>query len=576
MAYSYQIQFVAAGYNAVIPTNNIILEGGWETGTMIWREKIGSFKIGRNKNSTIYDTLESWFDDKTKFASRIYIKILKNNVEDSIHWFGVKWGTINEHLKTYTVQPIPYDFWGQYFEHTKDLIYKGAVPGTDHNLTYYNTTGTYPYINGQSIDALIQTIKTFATENSSWLDTDIVSSFLNQDNYEGGGAVGTFRGMPLDYVTGEQSYLDRGGFDTLTGYSFSDLLRWFTLLRTFVFFDSNDKLRFEHIKFFNDKLTDNAVDFSSYIKNYDDEWNYEEPNIPVLESLSMKEGDDDTDDDFNKIDIIYSNITNRPDSTSIDFISDLYSNIKHLGTPAAVGVDLILFSGFANHVYKLFNSTMNTFSSDGNSFDVTWDVGDVCWSQDFRAESEYHQFTFTAEIASITGSFAVTIYSRASGGLSSSLTVNSTGTTSGTLTISSAGAFDDAYLRIVSLSGSAAAGWITLTDATTSTNSITPTVDGIVSGTPQTNGAMSMANIFDRWWQDDRMAHSGTFDSTPYTFDGTIYNLRRKTMNFYYADAINPLYGFNDGDRVGRIDKWKHKLDSGEFYEIDVIYQEDD
>ncbi|KKK91696.1 hypothetical protein LCGC14_2710350, partial [marine sediment metagenome] len=431
--------------------------------------------------------------------------ILKDEVEDSIHWFGVKWGVLNKELHTYVVQPIPYDFWGQYFEHTKDLVYTGAVPGADWVVTFYNTTGTFPYMGALSVDTIKSTLQTFVTENSSWPSSDIVSSFLSQDAYEDTSPVGTFRGMAKDYVTEEESYLSRGGFDTLTGYSFADILKYLTLFRVLVFFDSNDKLRFEHIKFFNDKLIDNAVDFSSYINDYDEEWSYINPEIPVLEKMKMSNEDDDTDEDFLEIDVIYSNIRNRPDAAVIEFQSGLKSNMKNL-FPDNYADDLVLFSGLANHTYKWFDSTMTAFASAGNSFEITYASDQVCWSNDFYVDDEFHDFTLVVEIASITGSFAVVIYSRGSGGLSSAITINSTGTGGGTLTISPAGDFEDGYLRIIALSAGSAVGWITLIDATTPVNSITPTIDGTISGDPQTNGAMSIANIFAKWWQDDRIA----------------------------------------------------------------------
>ncbi|KKL19001.1 hypothetical protein LCGC14_2469840, partial [marine sediment metagenome] len=96
-----------------------------------------------------------------------------------------------------------------------------------------------------------------------------------------------------------------------------------------------------------------------------------------------------------------------------------------------------------------------------------------------------------------------------------------------------------------------------------------------ISGDPQTNGAMSIANIFAKWWQDDRIARDATMGGDAYVFNSTKYNLKRKTINIHYSAVINPLYGFNDGDRIGRIQSWKRSLDT-DYYEIDVIYQEDE
>jgi len=97
----------------------------------------------------------------------------------------------------------------------------------------------------------------------------------------------------------------------------------------------------------------------------------------------------------------------------------------------------------------------------------------------------------------------------------------------------------------------------------------------VISGDVVTNGAFGVGNIFDAYWQDDRISRTGEFNGDAYDFTGTQYNLRRETLKFYYSGVIQPLYGFDDGTRTGKIEKWKRSLDT-DFYEIDVIYQEDE
>lgn len=567
--HTYQLRFNTGSYAELLPSNSVILKGEWETGTMIWREKISGIKIGRAKNATIYDTLESYFEDDTKFTIPIYIKVLKDSVEKSVHKFGVKWGKLNKDVKTYSVQPVLYDLWGQYFEATKDISIDRSVPGTV-GTSFYNVSGTYQWLANMATEATIkEVVLDLSTDQSGWLEANIVSSFIWQSNYEGGGAVGTFQGMPLDYVTGEQSYLKGGGMITGQTNTFSDLLEWLTLFRTFVFFDSNDKLRFEHIKFFNDKLNDNAVDYSAFIKSYDNEWSYEDSSIPVVETFEMNE--DDYDKDFSLQNVVYSDLRNRSDTQTIAYTSSLFSQL----TTGSYQEALNVWAGLYNHVYKWFDEDMDDFDSDFNSFDVEWDVsaGDVNFGSNDFVTGQYQPFAFYADIAGISGEFTATIFDRsAATAISNVITVNSVGTTSGTITTTESAT--DAYLHIrgtVSNSG-AADGWITLDHPSVT---IIPTIDGIKSASPKTNGAMSMANIFEKWWQDDRAARKGTYNSTLYTFDGTRYNLKRKDIRIYYSGVINPLYGFNDGTRVGRIRAWEHDLDT-DFYQIEIEYQEDE
>ena len=101
--HTYELKFGTGSYAEILPTNSVTTKGEWIVGTNIWRESITELKIGRLKNPTIYDALESWFSDNTKFETKIFVRILKNSVEQSVHWFGVKWGTIDKRQKTYIV-----------------------------------------------------------------------------------------------------------------------------------------------------------------------------------------------------------------------------------------------------------------------------------------------------------------------------------------------------------------------------------------------------------------------------------------------------------------------------------------
>lgn len=582
MKYTYQIKFGDEDYvDLYLYDTN--LEGDWVQDTMIWREKLSECKISGALNNvvddgigdTIYNTLETWFEDSTKFATQIFIKVLKNNVQDSVHWFGIKWGKLNKELKTYIVTPELYDYWGQYFESIRDIRFASSVSGSPIP-SYYNTGTTYPYINRIAIGAedLESVVKDVATFNNAWPSSDIVSSFLWQDNDEEDDSINTFQGMPGDYVTGVESYLKRAGIYVGNSITFSDVLKWLLLFRCYAFFDSNNKLRFEHMSYFNTKLANNAVNFSAYLNDYDDEFEYDNYNIPTLEKLSMQSNEVD-DADFAPVNIIYSQIRHRPDIQTIEHSFDLYSNMSLLDAP----IDDVstLYGALANHTYTFFDIDLTTFSNTKNLLDITWNVGagEVnCGSNDFRIY-DGDDYTFTAVLSVLTGQFKVGLYDRSGDTLiSNEITVSSTGTTSDTLTATADS--NDGFLKVtatVSNTG-AATGYITLIDTDTRMIVI-PTNDGANSGSPKTNGAMSAANIFDSYWQDDRLAFTATANDKSYDFDNTLYNLRRKTVKFHYSGVINPLFGFNDGTRIGKIEKLKRSLDT-DFYEIDVIYREDE
>ena len=84
-----------------------------------------------------------------------------------------------------------------------------------------------------------------------------------------------------------------------------------------------------------------------------------------------------------------------------------------------------------------------------------------------------------------------------------------------------------------------------------------------------------MYNIINNYWKDNGLARTATYNGVALTFNNTEYNLRRDTVKFFYDGVINPLYGFNDGTRIALIEKWKRSPETG-FYEIDLIYQEDE
>lgn len=566
MKYTYQISFNGSDYLSLYPNTDLMMVGDWEEGTMIWREKISELKIAKALNDTVYDTLETYFEDETYFDTRIYVKVLKNAVQDSLHWFGIKWGKPNKELKTYEVQPNIYDLWAQHFEAVKDVPYPIAfVDGVVYS--YYGESTTYPYVNQITVNdsRLREAINDIVNENTTFPSSDVVSSFMWQDAYEDASAVGTYQGMPKDYVTGKESYLSRAGVTGSRGKSFSDILEWLKIFRVRAFFDTNDKFRFEHISFFNDRLTDNAVDFSSYIKDYNESWSYENTSIPTLEILKMNK-DDDSPEDFQDVAIKYSNVRNRPDAQTVDFTSSFYSDFTTMG----VADDLAIFGATPNTAYKWFNIDMASLTEDGNSISAVSDtIGQYCGSNDFNCAIAGYSLTVNASVCS--GDFNFYIVDRSTGTtISNVVSVTSTGETTGTLTTTATQ--PDAFLRIESTATGTLTAWITLDYEF---RFAVPTIPGASSGNSVSNGAMSAANIVEAWWQDDRLSKKGVIFGSDYVFTSSQFNLRRETLKFHYSGVINPLYGFDDGTRVGKIEKWKRSLDT-DFYEIDVIYQEDE
>jgi len=569
MKYTYQISFNGSDYSDLSLTD-VQMSGEWITGTKIWRENISDLKITKTENSSIYDTLETWFTDSSKFTTRIFVKIYKNSVEDSTHWFGIKWGKINRETKTYEVQPLAYDYWSQYFESAIEETTKTVSSITNYH--YHNITQPYTYLGRINNAAILEeVIKDMVTDISDWSSSNIVSTILFGDSNESGTAVSTYRGIDVDYVTGEQSLLIGSGLVSLRGNTFNDILQALQSIRVFCFFDSNNKFRFEHIKFFNDKLTSNAVDYSAYIEDYDDVWSYENTLIPVVENIKFS-NDTVDDDDFGQKTITYSSIKNRPDTQFADY----NFNIKtYLGTSAGNLSDNLIFLGSnKNTSYKFFNGDFSVlFSTDGNYLNINGgSSGQYCGSNDFT-RSTTSTYALTVNVSSISGSFDIYLEERSSGTLfSNKATISTTGLQSFTLT-PIAGTPNDLYLKIESTSiGATLECWVVLDAGSTYT---VHNIQGAATGNVINNGALSVANVIDKYWRHDRLSINAFTNGSDYTAVDTQYNLRREDIRIHFSGVINPLYGFNDGTRIGMIEKWERDLDT-DYYTISVIYQEDE
>lgn len=568
MKYTYQIQFGASDYLDLSLTD-IEMTGGWEAETMIWREKISEMKITKAENETVYNTLEAWFDDKDYFETMIKVKILKETVQDSIHWFGIKWGKLNKHLTTYEVEPNVYDKWGQYMEAYVETEQKLTGLGDFYN--YHDDTWPYAYTGYNSKPVRFHNVVTKAfTTGTGWIAADIVSSLFNDDDDEVGTPMPAYQGMKSDYMTDEQSYLFDCGLLTTQKHTPKEVIGWLKLFNTWIWFDDNDKLRYEHISYLNDKLTDNAVDFSAYMNDYDEAYEYENTSIPVLETISLSENDD-FGDDFVVQNVQYSDVRNRIDTIKIDNSFQLITDLNYYSSDT-IDDDLVLFSGLENHVYELRNDDMTSFDSDFNSFDIAWNVSDVCGSQNIEITNGF-AYAVTVTTTTYTGLMRTYLEDRSTGDIISNIiNITRPGGSSGTLTATAYAEDGRVVIEGHTDASGTAVGWITLTH---SNYVMVPNIEGAISSDVITNGPFGIGNIFDAYWQDDRISRSGDFNSKTYDFTSTQYNLRRNPLKFHYSAVINPLYGFNDGTRVGKIDKWKRWLDT-DFYEIDVIYQEDE
>lgn len=575
MAYTYKISFDGSVYqNINVPMIESV--GNWVTNTFIWREKLSEVKINKANNPAIYTQLETWFTDATKFTTRIYIQVLKNGVQESLHWFGIKWGEIDQDKTFYKVSPEIYDdYANKLLPYLKSIEDSTFINDAVIELVNQATTN-YDYLEDWGRTNLGDFIKDKIDNVSVISGSDVVSSILLGDAYEDTSTVTTTYGMLIDYVTSTYSVFkyavvnfDNKTWNEMTIESIFEMLRVFQI---YPFFDSNGKLRFEHLKFFEDKLIDNAVSIS--LEQVDDNFKYEDSQLIVYEELSLQTEEAETDEDWGKLPITYSGIRNRIDSTEqIYSLTNWFTNASYFNTNYADFTNyFVIFAGFQNHVMNWSNVDMLTFTAANHYLTFTGGNANECGSKNFKSYNT--GFTLIANVVSITGSLEVSVYSRATGINSDVITWTTTGAKSETLTLID-GNKSDNYLKLQWSGGpgNSFEGWLNLYN-TPGGVFINPWAVGSASTTNVMNGPFSKANILNSYWTYGRAAKAGTMNGSAKTFDSTAYNLNRGTLKKYYATVPNPLFGLNDGTRIGRIKSWKRVIDTG-YFELDLSYQED-
>ena len=90
MAKHYYISFNSVDFTEIFPDNNPVGTKSQLQGTRIWREEVDEIKLTKTSNSSVYDTLHSYFIDKTKFDTEIEIEIYSGTKTSGVlYWKGL-------------------------------------------------------------------------------------------------------------------------------------------------------------------------------------------------------------------------------------------------------------------------------------------------------------------------------------------------------------------------------------------------------------------------------------------------------------------------------------------------------
>lgn len=579
MIYTYQIALGGSDYQNLELTHDVEMSGAWVDGTMIWREKIKELKINKALNRSIFDTLQTDFTDPTTFELKYHVKILKNSVLESLHWFGIKWGAIDLDLTSYVVEPELADLYFQYIVPYINDKESEVTPLYDSVIQVVNQgAANYPYLTHFSCNTLESFLKSKISALSGIAEADIVSSILWGDNYEDASTVTVTYGMLIDYVTNSYSvfkyacvFWNQKTWQEITIKDIFDLL---AIWQIYAFFDSNDKLRFEYVSFFIHKLDANTIIIDTHPT--EQIYVYSMPEIVTFEKMEMAELDpgDTIDEDWKELPITYSLVRNRTDLMEKTYLySKYYTNLNfYRQNIATITSYFIVAAGFRNMVMNWANIDMDTFTANFHYLEFTGNQADACGSRDFK--SFINDFTLTANITQITGALEASVFSRLGGLNSNVVTWSTTGAKSEAITIIDANV-EDNYLKLqwANIGTFSFKGYLIL-QTTAGVHFINPWAVGSKSTTNIMNGHFSKANILNDYWSDYRLSRSGTMNGTLKTFNSTRYNLERKNVKQYFATIPNALHGIFDNNRIGRIESWDRNLETG-FIELVLKYQED-
>lgn len=75
MSYTHHISLNGSDYVQVYPTNNVEVTTEQEPNCIFFRDKVNEVKINKSLNPTVYDALESYFTDKTKYNLQLEYEI---------------------------------------------------------------------------------------------------------------------------------------------------------------------------------------------------------------------------------------------------------------------------------------------------------------------------------------------------------------------------------------------------------------------------------------------------------------------------------------------------------------------
>lgn len=562
MIYTFAISFNGSDYQSITPAQYPVITTEKEADEYIWRSKMDDLKITKAENSSVYDTLETWWGDSTKYDLNIKLRIQKSAVTKWEFIFGIKQGVINYENKYYEITPEPYD------EYTDFYGYKGE------RVTNANPK-SYIYVNEDDIDSdgVDEIYKATQYRYYDWVNAcktkvntalgdtiySIQSAFLWGDAYPDGGSYTSLPTLSSDFAVRQSD----GG----AGYiSIEDILQIPKDFQCYHYIASDYTLHFEHVGWFYNQISDYQLDLtgSDY---YDDARRFRHSNAEYYGSERFVPVDDSivlTDFSnayiwYDKNRVAYRNDEREYRSDYQGYItSDFADKFKCIGdTNLCIGWQDLSTGGNA--------WTSWTHSSD--SADIT--AGEA-------SASDHIAYTNFLAPAGTTASISYDIDLTFDGVPGGTLAIQGyTDTTPNGSEVnlsggSNTGSVNGNRLRIRSTGALAFSFTITLT---ISNYYRIPWEEGGASGTFMQNMAMSWGNILREYWTYDRYARKGNImGESETTFDSVKFLKEQDDFKFYYASDLNPMRGIKTDYGTGMIQKIERDL-ATDFITLSLRYE---
>ena len=154
MKYRYYINFNKASpsWSEFWPTKEAICTKFIPSGVEFYREKCSELiinrKCGDDDNSTVYDTLETWVTDKTKFNDEIEIEIYRGDRTGTLYfagYFSISDSTIDKEYKVFKITPLIDDAYRDFVDggEAEYNVFANSIFSEDIIIGSYDALGVW-------------------------------------------------------------------------------------------------------------------------------------------------------------------------------------------------------------------------------------------------------------------------------------------------------------------------------------------------------------------------------------------------------------------------------------------------